>query len=166
MKRILIMLIATVIILSGSNAITYSGVVETEVEAEPVVVVAKVEPEVVEVEPVVVEPEPEIITPVKKKLPYIVVNASVSAYTASADECGNANGITASGKSVSRGMVAAPQRLSFGTEVQIKGRRYTVEDRGGAIKVRNGVYHIDIFVPTKKEAFEWGRRKLKIRIYQ
>lgn len=100
-------------------------------------------------------------------LNYILVKAEVSAYTSSADECGNSKGITASGQPVSRGIVAAPKNVPFGTRVMIAGKLYIVADRGGAIKVdKHGVYHFDVYVPTKKEAFQWGRKSLIIQIYR
>lgn len=96
---------------------------------------------------------------------YREVKAVISHYTASADECGNDKGITASGKKVSRGMIAAPRDIPFGTKIEIDGEIFVVEDRGGAIKVKNGIYHLDVYVPTKKEAIKKGRKVKMIRIY-
>lgn len=101
------------------------------------------------------KPEPE----------YREVKAVITFYTASADECGNNRGITASGKKVSRGMIAAPRHIPFGTKIEIDGEIYIVEDRGGAIKVKDGVYYLDIYVPTKEEAFKKGRQIKMVRIY-
>lgn len=85
-----------------------------------------------------------------------VVNAS--AYTASADECGNSNGVTSSGLKVEEGRtIACPPEFPFGAKIYIEGigeRR--CEDRGGAIKGN----HIDIYVETKAEAFAFGRKNL------
>lgn len=37
---------------------------------------------------------------------------------------------------------------------------FDVEDRGGAIKIKNdGTYGIDVWVPTYEEAVEFGRKK-------
>jgi 3D (Asp-Asp-Asp) domain-containing protein len=83
------------------------------------------------------------------------VNAS--AYTAAADECGKSDGITASGIKVHRGTLACPRQFPFGTKMEIEGMgTFTCEDRGGAIKAN----HVDIYVPTKSEAFAFGRRNL------
>jgi len=52
--------------------------------------------------------------------------------------------------------------VPFGTVVEIEGHRYVVEDRfGGGYTNR-----IDIFMDTKAEAFQWGRRWLDVKIYE
>ena len=56
-------------------------------------------------------------------------------------DCTPGKGITASGKRISDGIVAM-HGLPFGTVVEIRGRRYVVEDRG----VGAGI--VDIFVPA------------------
>lgn len=85
-----------------------------------------------------------------------VVNAS--AYTASADECGNDKGITASGLLVKKQQtLACPPEFPFGARVAIEGVGVLrCEDRGGAIKGN----HFDIYMETKTEAFAFGRRNL------
>ena len=46
---------------------------------------------------------------------------------------------------------------TFGTKIEIDGMgTYVCEDRGGAIKGN----HFDIYMPTKKEAFAFGRKIL------
>lgn len=88
-----------------------------------------------------------------------VINAS--AYTASADECGNNLGITASGLKVQeKRTIACPPEFPFGAKLEIEGQgTFVCEDRGGAIKGN----HIDIFVKTKKEAFAFGRQNLNAK---
>jgi 3D (Asp-Asp-Asp) domain-containing protein len=82
---------------------------------------------------------------------------NASAYTAAADECGKSDGITASGSKVHRGTLACPPNFPFGTKVDIDGMGiFVCEDRGGAIKGN----HVDIYMPTKNEAFAFGRRNL------
>uniref|UniRef100_UPI00374EEB2A C40 family peptidase n=1 Tax=Clostridioides difficile TaxID=1496 RepID=UPI00374EEB2A len=61
---------------------------------------------------------------------------------------------------------AAPTQLKFKTQIQVKGtgtnidgKTYTVTDRGGVIKVVNGVYKIDILMSSKEECNRFGRRK-------
>ena len=63
---------------------------------------------------------------------------------------------------------AGPKELAFGTKIQVKGTGtnrdglvYKVTDRGGAIKVENGVYKIDLLMATKEECYNFGRRKGK-----
>lgn len=72
-----------------------------------------------------------------------------------------AYGITASGKRVQEGMIAAywPE-LPKGTRVYIPAldKVYTVEDKGGAIG-RGDVY---IYMPTARECFEFGVRDLEV----
>lgn len=63
---------------------------------------------------------------------------------------------------------AAPKDIPFGTKIKIMGtgtdkdgQVYTVTDRGGAIKVRNGVYQFDLLMSTNAECNRWGRRNGK-----
>lgn len=93
------------------------------------------------------------------KEPFMV---NASAYTASADECGNDKGITASGLKVKENRtIACPPEFPFGVKLDIEGMgTYVCEDRGGAIKGNK----IDIYMLTKKEAFEFGRRNLMAQV--
>lgn len=66
---------------------------------------------------------------------------------------------------------AAPKEVDFGTRIQVKdtgtsrdGIVYKCTDRGGAIKIVNGVYHIDLLMATKDECYKFGRRKGKALI--
>ena len=63
---------------------------------------------------------------------------------------------------------ACPKEVPFKTKIQVKGTGtsrdnlvYTCTDRGGAIKIVNGVYKIDLLMATKAEAYAFGRRKGK-----
>ena len=94
-------------------------------------------------------------------LPYRVVLCNISAYTAHSDECGKGDGITASGVQAVAGRTIAMDGIPFGTKVEIDGHVYTVEDRfGGGYTDR-----IDIYMDSKEEAFQWGRRLLEVKIY-
>ena len=97
-------------------------------------------------------------------LPKEPFTINASAYTASADECGNDKGITASGIKVKENRtIACPPSLPFGLKLEIEGMGiFTCEDRGGAIKGN----HIDIYVLTKKEAFQFGRQNLTAKIVE
>lgn len=100
---------------------------------------------------------PEIINEKQiKNNDSFTINAS--AYTASADECGNSKGITASGEPVRvNHTLACPPEYAFGTQIEIEGHgTFTCKDRGGAIKND----HFDIYMETKAEAFAFGRRTL------
>lgn len=74
-------------------------------------------------------------------------------------------GQTASGVTVRRGIIAAdPKILPLGSVVRIQAGSYsgiyTVMDTGGAIKGRK----IDIYIPTRKEAINFGARKVKVEV--
>lgn len=63
---------------------------------------------------------------------------------------------------------AAPKDVAFGTKIQVRGTGtskdnlvYKVNDRGGAIKVVNGIYHIDLLTANRTEANKFGRRRGK-----
>jgi len=97
-----------------------------------------------------------------KNLPKEPFEINASAYTASADECGNDKGITASGIKVKeKRTIACPPSFPFGAKLEIEGMgTYICEDRGGAIKGN----HVDIYMKTKKEAFAFGRKNLEAEV--
>lgn len=102
---------------------------------------------------------PEITSESKPKTREVVAN--VSAYTASVEECGKDDGITASGVPVQEGHIAADD-LPFGTKVIIEGRTYTVTDRfGGGYRNR-----IDIFMPSRASAERFGRKHITVYIVE
>lgn len=86
----------------------------------------------------------------------------VTAYCPCSKCCGShANGYTASGTKATAGRtVAAPPNLAYGTKLNINGKTYVVEDRGGAIKGNR----IDIYVNSHSEALAWGVRYLPVEI--
>ena len=87
--------------------------------------------------------------------------AEVSAYTASDDECGNHERITASGTHVQQGRtIAAPSWIPFGTTVVINGISYVCEDRGGYISDNR----IDIYMDSREAAMEFGRKELEVTV--
>lgn len=87
----------------------------------------------------------------------------ITAYCPCAKCCGKTNGITAMGTKATAGRtIAASSQYSFGTQLNINGHIYTVEDRGGAIKGNK----IDIFVNTHAEALAWGVRYLPVSAVQ
>jgi len=74
-------------------------------------------------------------------------------------------GRTASGIDTRPGIIAAdPRVLPLGTVVHLRAGRYTgtytVMDTGGLIKGRI----VDVYVPTYREAIEFGRRQVKIKV--
>lgn len=108
----------------------------------------------------VLEPiNPDIIKEVKNN--YIIMKAS--AYTKSREE-GTHKGITKSGIQVSRGIVSVdPKTIPLGTKLYIEGYGHALAaDTGGAIKNDR----IDLYMDTKKEAFEFGRQDVKVYIIE
>jgi 3D (Asp-Asp-Asp) domain-containing protein len=91
-----------------------------------------------------------------------IIVAVVTAYTSSVDETDENPFETASGSRTRRGVLACPKKYEFGTKIVIDGRQYTCEDR------MNRRYRdkecFDIWVETKSEAFNWGRRELKVKV--
>jgi 3D (Asp-Asp-Asp) domain-containing protein len=74
-------------------------------------------------------------------------------------------GRTASGRMVSRGLIAAdPRVLPLGSRVRLDhpgySGEYLVADTGGAIRGR----HIDIWIPSSREAMRFGRRTVKLTV--
>ena len=93
---------------------------------------------------------------------YELVTFNCTAYCPCSICCGQwANGITASGSTATAGRtIAASKTYAFGTEIEINGIVYVVEDRGGAIKGNN----IDIFFDTHAEALQFGRQQLEGKV--
>jgi 3D (Asp-Asp-Asp) domain-containing protein len=74
-------------------------------------------------------------------------------------------GRTASGRMVSRGVIAADRRLlALGTRVRLEAGSYTgeyvVADTGGAVRGRR----IDIWMPNTSEAMRFGRRPVRLTV--
>jgi 3D (Asp-Asp-Asp) domain-containing protein len=103
----------------------------------------------------------------------------VTAYDLSYASCGKypdhpAYAVTASGKKIGtdifeeEGIIAAPKNFPFGTKIEIEGwGTGTVWDRGGAIKYyeETGMYRLDIFIADSQKAKEWGKRILKVKVF-
>jgi len=54
-----------------------------------------------------------------------------------------------------------PNVIPLGSKVYVDGYGYAVAaDTGGAIKGNR----IDVFFPTKEQAYRWGSRKVKVTI--
>lgn len=73
--------------------------------------------------------------------------------------CGKAGQKTASGTTPkSNHTVAADKGIPFGTELVIDGIKYTVEDRGGAIKGNR----IDVYFDSHSETLDFGVKTMKV----
>ena len=83
-----------------------------------------------------------------------------TAYSASIEECGKTDGITASGVKAVEGVTVAADHLPFGTKIEIDGHVYTVHDRfGGGYTDR-----IDIFKESQEACYKYGRQYALARI--
>ncbi|KZE36128.1 hypothetical protein AV656_15615 [Bhargavaea cecembensis] len=88
---------------------------------------------------------------------------TATAYTASCNGC---SGITATGINLkanpgAKVIAVDPSVIPLGSKVWVEGYGTAVAgDTGGAIKGNK----IDIFVPTKDQAYSFGRKKVKIKI--
>ncbi len=76
-------------------------------------------------------------------------------------------GRTASGRPVSRGLIAAdPSILPLGSRVRLEAGswsgEYVVADTGGAVRG----HRIDIWTPTAREAMQFGRRMVKLTVLE
>ncbi len=101
--------------------------------------------------------ETEIPTKTNRK---ILMN--VSAYTASDDECGNGDNITASGNPGTPFHTCASDDLPFGTMLLINGQIWIVEDRfGGGYSNR-----VDLMMDTKEQCFAFGRQYIEVEIIE
>ena len=83
-----------------------------------------------------------------------------TAYSASIEECGKTDGITASGVKAVEGVTVAADHLPFGTKIEIDGHVYTVHDRfGGGYTDR-----IDIYKESQEACYKYGRQYALARI--
>jgi 3D (Asp-Asp-Asp) domain-containing protein len=74
-------------------------------------------------------------------------------------------GRTASGRMVSKGLIAAdPRHLPLGSRVRLDAGSYSgeylVADTGALVRGRR----IDIWIPTSREAMRFGRRTVKLTV--
>ena len=95
------------------------------------------------------------------------LNMTATAYTAGYESTGKRPGDknygrTATGAKVKRGIVAVdPRVIPLGTKLYVQGYGYAVAaDVGGAIKGNR----IDLYMESTKEAYAWGRRRVKVYI--
>lgn len=88
---------------------------------------------------------------------------TATAYTASCNGC---SGFTATGINLRANpnikvIAVDPSVIPLGTKVWVEGYGYAIAaDKGSAVKG----HKIDVFVPTKSEAYRWGRKRVKIKI--
>jgi 3D (Asp-Asp-Asp) domain-containing protein/LysM repeat protein len=91
------------------------------------------------------------------------ITVTATAYTANCEGC---SGITATGIDLKANPNAKvisvdPNVIPLGSKVYVEGYGYaTAADTGGAIKGNV----IDVFIPSKEEAIQWGRKQVKVTI--
>ena len=87
---------------------------------------------------------------------------TVTAYCPCEKCCGAyANGYTATGAKATQGVTVAadPDVLPMGTEIELDGHTYTVQDTGGAIAGNR----LDLYFDSHEDALRWGVRKKIVR---
>lgn len=87
---------------------------------------------------------------------------TVTAYCPCEKCCGAyANGYTATGAKATQGVTVAADAavLPMGTEIELDGHTYTVQDTGGAIKGNR----LDLYFDSHEDALRWGVREKVVR---
>lgn len=83
-----------------------------------------------------------------------------TAYNATVEQCGKADGITASGTYVTEGRTVACNDFPFGTKLLIGENVYVVEDRCGYDNV------VDIYFDDHRDAMNWGRKTMEVTVVE
>lgn len=111
-----------------------------------------------------VRPEINTLPEVESKKPKMVRWVTVTAYSSTVDQTDDTPFITANGKYVYDGLIAA-NFLYFGTKVKFPDyfgdKIFTVDDRMN----EKYYYHLDIWMPGREQAKEFGVKYLKVEIY-
>ena len=87
---------------------------------------------------------------------------TVTAYCPCEKCCGSyANGYTATGAKATQGVTIAadPDVLPMGTEIELDGHTYTVQDTGGAIAGNR----LDLYFDSHEDALRWGVQEKMVR---
>lgn len=104
-------------------------------------------------------------TPSRSDGPQVVKEFMVSA-TAYTAHCNGCTGLTKTGLNLRKNpdlkvIAVDPSVIKLGTKVHVEGYGYAVAgDIGSAIKGNK----IDVFIPNKTRAYQWGRKNVKIKI--
>lgn len=88
---------------------------------------------------------------------------TATAYTAYCEGCSGttAYGIDLRANPHLKVIAVDPKVIPLGTKVWVEGYGYAIAgDTGGAIKGNK----IDVFIPSREQAMQWGRRTVKIKI--
>ena len=88
---------------------------------------------------------------------------TATAYTAFCNGCSGrtATGLNLRANPNMKVIAVDPRVIPLGSKVYVEGYGYAVAaDTGGAIKG----YIIDLFMPSNKDCYRWGRKKVKIKV--
>jgi 3D (Asp-Asp-Asp) domain-containing protein/LysM repeat protein len=105
-------------------------------------------------------------TPVNTQPTQEAANAITVKATAYTANCAGCSGITRTGVDLNANpdakvIAVDPNVIPLGTKVYVEGYGYaTAQDTGGAIKGNK----IDVFIPQKEDAIDWGVRSVKVTI--
>jgi 3D (Asp-Asp-Asp) domain-containing protein/LysM repeat protein len=151
------------IIANGSDG----NAVDTEILADNEIILAEKSEEGQAVETAIPvnqeEPVAEEPVPVETQAETKEITVTATAYTASCEGC---SGITATGVNIKdnpdkKVISVDPTVIPLGTEVYVEGYGYAVAaDTGGAIKGNK----IDVFIPDKQDAINWGKQQVEVKI--
>ena len=83
----------------------------------------------------------------------------VTGYSSTVDQCDDTPFITASGKTVRKGIIACPRYFPFGTKVLIDDEVYICEDRMHP----DYVHRFDIWFSDRGSAIEFGKQILEVK---
>jgi 3D (Asp-Asp-Asp) domain-containing protein len=94
------------------------------------------------------------------------IKVIITAYSSTEDQTDNTPFITASGKQVKDGIVAN-NMLPFGTEIKIPDlygdKVFTIQDR---MNRRKSDYHIDVWMPSRELALNFGVKTAEIEVLE
>jgi 3D (Asp-Asp-Asp) domain-containing protein len=96
---------------------------------------------------------------------YKEITVKATAYTASCKGC---SGITATGLNLKKnpGIKAIsvdPKVIPLGTKVYVPGYGEAIAaDKGSSVKGNK----IDVFIPSRQKALQWGSKTIKIKVYK
>ena len=100
-----------------------------------------------------------------------VINVELTGYCNCSSCSGGWSHQAAMGTSTRVGVIAAPTSIPLGSKIYIpelgwykEDATFSVEDRGGAVVERNGVYVIDVYFPSHEQAINFGRVKTQATI--
>jgi 3D (Asp-Asp-Asp) domain-containing protein len=100
-----------------------------------------------------------------KTAAYKTITVKAYAYTVNCKGC---SGITATGLNLKKNpsikvIAVDPKVIPLGSKVYVEGYGYAIAaDKGGGIKGNK----IDVFMPTKAKAIQWGVKTVKVKVYK